>query len=85
MSGSQYHQQRAVELVDPEQVTVEVAISPVTGRILLRVMCATGTVEQEKFWAEGIQELVLDLGREDLLVVRPGDTTPQRRARVPGP
>ena len=78
---SQYHQQRAVELVDPEQVTVEVAISPVTGRILLRVTCAIGTVEQEKFWAEGIQELVLDLGREDLLVFRPGEA-PTRRGRV---
>jgi hypothetical protein len=67
-------------LVDPEQVTVEVAISPTSQRILLRVTSTTGTVEVEQLWCEGIRELVVDLGREFLLVLRPGEP-PTRRER----
>lgn len=91
-SVGQYHpSQSGVVLVDPEQVTVEVAISPITRRLLLRVTARTaapdigpglqsGTTEQEQFWAEGVRELVVDLGREFLLVLRP-DQPPERRKR----
>lgn len=64
-------------LRDPARVTVEVAISKITGRVLLCV--DSSGVEQ--FYAEGIQELVIDLGREDLLVIRPGSSVVERRTR----
>jgi hypothetical protein len=63
-------------LRSPEKVVVEVAFSKTTGHILLRV--ESSGVEQ--LWADDIQELIIDLGREQVLVFRPGQP-PSRRDR----
>ncbi len=69
-------QHRARTLRNPARVRVEIAISKITGRLLLRVMA--GDIEQ--FWAEGIGELTMDMGKADLLVLTP-DGRSERRPR----
>lgn len=67
---------RGRTLRSPALVELEVDVSKTSGRIMLRVM-SSGI---EQLFASDIQELVVDLGREDLLVFRPGQP-PERRRR----
>ena len=62
-------------LKEPARVTLEIAVSKRTGRILLRV--ESSGIEQ--IYAEGVKELVVDLGREDVLVFREGHEMERRK------
>lgn len=68
--------------MSPSRVTLEVGVSMTSGNILVRVLerASDGAEEVERYWASGVQELLIDLGRDTVLVLRPG-REPERRPR----